>query len=212
MSNVIKQPGAREAAHRLRHGVIKRSVVEARVEAERIHAEAAAAAAQVREAAAAEARELRERVSRGTREAALSEFIELLLEARERRDRALAEVEQDVLRLSVRIAEKVIGREIARDDTALADIVATALRHARQHESLSVRVNPADLQLVQAHRERIDGTVRARFIDFVPDPRVRSGGCIVESEAGTVDAALDTQLRVLERALLARTTSEARKS
>ncbi len=109
-----------------------------------------------------------------------------------------------MLRLAVKLAEKIIGREIERDDAALADIVSAALRHARQQESLTVRVNPADLPRVQAHRERLDPSGRARFIDLVADPRVGHGGCVIEGESGTVDARLDTQLRVLERALLAR--------
>ena len=71
-----------------------------------------------------------------------------------------------------------------------------------------MRVNPADLPAVQAHRDRFDSVARARYIDLVPDPRISIGGCIIESEAGTIDATLATQLRVLERALLTRTCSD----
>lgn len=185
--------------------IVKRLAIEARAEAERILRDAESHAARVRERAEREAADLRERTSSETREAALAEFTELIVEARARRDDALFEVEREVLRLSVRIAEKIIGREIKLDKETLADIVAAALLHARQHQTLAVRVNPADLPLVQAHRDRFDALTRARFVDFVPDPRVGAGGCVIESEAGTIDATIDTQLRVLERALLART-------
>ena len=209
--NVIKQHGAkgREAAATARRGaVVKRAVVDARAEARRILADAAREAEETRGRAEREARELREAAYEEGREAALSELHVILLEARERRDAALSGAERDVLRLAVKLAEKIIGREIERDDAALADIVSTALRHARQQESLTVRVNPADLPRVQAHRERLDPSGRARFIDLVADPRVAHGGCVIEGESGTVDARLDTQLRVLERALLARAAAE----
>jgi anaerobic selenocysteine-containing dehydrogenase len=49
-----------------------------------------------------------------------------------------------------------------RDDT-IADIVATALRHARQQEMLTVRINPLDVSLIEKHRPRLDATGRARF-------------------------------------------------
>lgn len=185
--------------------VLKRRVIEARAEAERIRGEAEHYAAEVRARAEQDAAELQERTRHETKEAALAELTALLAEARGRRDGALVEVERDVLRLSVRIAEKIIGREIRDDPGTLADIVATALRHARQHQTLVVRVNPADLPIVEARSEQFDAGRHARFIDFVPDPHVASGGCVIESEAGTVDATLETQLRVLERALLART-------
>lgn len=196
---IIKQPGAKG-----RGPVVKRAVVDARAEARRILADAAREAEELRELAAREAREARETAYREGLESALAELNQLLLEAHERRDAALSGAERDVLRLAVKLAEKIIGREIERDDATLADIVSTALRHARQQEALTVRVNPADLPRVQAHRDRLDPSGRARFIDLVADPRVGHGGCVIEGESGTVDARLDTQLRVLERALLAR--------
>ena len=208
--NIIKQPAAKgsesaPSAPPPRSGpVLKRAVVEARAEARRILSEATREADELRERAEREARELRETAYEEGREAALSELHQILLEAHERREGALAGAERDVLRLAVKLAEKIIGREIERDDVALADIVSAALRHARQQESLTVRVNPADLPRVQAHRDRLDPSGRARFIDLVADPRVGPGGCVIEGESGTVDARLDTQLRVLERALLAR--------
>lgn len=208
--NVIKQGAVKEREvtapppSARRGAVVKRAVVDARAEARRILAEAGREADALRERAEREARELREAAYEEGRETALSELNQILLEAHGRRDAALAGAERDVLRLAVKLAEKIIGREIERDDATLADIVSAALRHARQQESLTVRVNPADLPRVQAHRERLDPSGRARFIDLVADPRVGHGGCIIEGESGTVDARLDTQLRVLERALLAR--------
>ena len=212
--NVIKHPGAkgREAApsHAQRRGaVVKRAVVDARAEARRILADAAREAEVLRARAEREAQELREAAYQEGLESALAELNHVLLEAHERRDAALSGAERDVLRLAVKLAEKIIGREIERDDSALADIVSAALRHARQQESLTVRVNPADLPRVQAHRDRIDPLGRARFVDLVADPSVGPGGCVIEGESGTVDARLDTQLRVLERALLARAAARS---
>jgi type III secretion protein L len=206
--NVIKKAPAKEPVIDTR-SVVKRAVVEARVEARQLIADAETEARATREEAERAARELREAAQREGREEALSEFTELLLDARERRDAALADAERDLLRLSVKIAEKIIGREVASDPAALADIVSTALRHARQNESLTIHVNPAELASVEAHRARLDPAGRARFLDLVADPRVKPGGCVIESESGTVDAQLETQLRVLERALLARTAGDS---
>jgi flagellar biosynthesis/type III secretory pathway protein FliH len=56
--------------------------------------------------------------------------------------------------------------------------------------------------------EKSNAFGRAQFIDFVADQGVKTGGCIVESESGTIDARIETQLRILENALLARVSSE----
>jgi type III secretion protein L len=208
-SNLLKQPAVRDRSFPS-GGVLKWRVMDARAEARRVLEEAAREADAIRRDAQSESLELREAAYREGLETALLELNEHLLAAREARDTALAEVERDVLRLSVRLAEKIVGREIERDNKTLADIVSTALRHARQHEMLSVRVNPADLPAVQEHRDRLDPAGRARFLDLIPDPGVRPGGCVIESESGTVNAQLDTQLRVLERALLARAAGDDR--
>lgn len=207
-SNIIKQPVLPKNEAQAARPLMKRAVVEARAEARRIVSEAEEEAARLRAETEASANELREAAYREGLESALLELSEHLLDAREKRDTALAEVERDVLRLAVKLAEKIIGREIERDDTTLTEMVATALRNVRQHETVVIRVNPADMPVIQAHRENLDPAGRARFLDIVPDPRVSHGGCIIESDSGKIDAQLTTQLRVLERALLARAIGE----
>jgi type III secretion protein L len=184
--------------------LVKNVVVEAKAEAQRIRAEAEREAAAIRDAAVASAQDLREAAYREGLEAALLELNMHLLAAGELRDAALVKVEQDVLRLSVKIAQKIIGREIERDDETLAQIVANALNQARRHETLTLRINPADLPHVHARRELLDQITRAPYLDLVADPLVTHGGCIIESDSGTIDAQLETQLRIIERALLAR--------
>lgn len=192
----------------VRGNVTKKQVVEASVQAQQLITAAELEAARIRESAAALAQEGRETAYREGYEAALLEWNDLLFEARERRDSALKRIEQDVLRLSVKIAEKIIGREIKRESKTLSDIVATALRNVRRNELVIVRVNPADAVAVESHRERLDPAGRARFLEVVADARVAAGGCLIESESGAVDAQLETQLRVLERALLRHASGE----
>jgi type III secretion protein L len=192
-------------------GIVKRPLVDARAEARRVLAEAEARASAILEEAEASAAGLRQTAYVEGYESALLELNEHLLGARELRDTALLEVERDILKLAVKIAEKIIGRELERDDAALADIIATALRNARLQETLVIRVNPADLPAIKSHHARLDPTGRARFLDVIPDPRVARSGCVIEGASGTVNAQLATQLSVLERALLTRVPAVATK-
>jgi type III secretion protein L len=77
---------------------------------------------------------------------------------------------------------------------------------------LTVRVSNADLSRLEEMRESINALGRAQYIDFVADQAIVKGGCIIESASGTIDARLETQLRILENALLARTSDEAREN
>lgn len=203
---IIKSPTTNGSS--LRSSITKKQIVEARAEAQRLVAAAELEAAAIRESAEALAREGRQTAYREGREAALLEWNELLLEARERRDDALTSIERDVLRLAVKIAEKIIGRELQRDPETVADTVAKALRNVRRNELISIHVNPAEAATVESCRQRLDPTGRARFLEVVADPSVAIGGCLIETESGAVDAKLETQLRVLERALLMRAAGD----
>jgi len=188
--------------------IVKNQIITARAEAAQILEEAEAFAAEIRREALEETSILRDRAYREGMEKSLAEFEQNLLEALEIRERVWRETERDLLRLAVRLAEKIIGREIKTDKKTVTEMVAAALQNARQQEKLTVRVNPSDLSLIEEEREKFLPSTRARFIDFVADPRVSSGGCLIESEVGTIDARLETQLRVLERALLAQSEGE----
>src|SRR5262245_63579220 len=85
----------------LRRPVTKRQVVDARSEAREILGSAEKEAATIRENALAFASETREKAYREGYEAALLKWNTLLLEAHEKRDNVLTNVEQDVLRLAV---------------------------------------------------------------------------------------------------------------
>lgn len=210
--NLIKKDGRRASPPIADNNrkVIKNQIINARAEAERIITEAEAFAAETHRKVLAESEHLRDRAYQAGLEKALEEFEENLLAAHEIRDRALREIEQDLLRLAVRLAEKIIGSEINKDDQIIVNIVAAALQNARQQEKLTVRVNPANLTQIESEIKNFASGGRTRFLDFIADPRVSVGGCMIESEVGTIDARLETQLRVLERALLAQSEGEGK--
>jgi type III secretion protein L len=160
----------------------------------------------------AAAEEIRRKAYQTGREEAENELLENLLAIKEERSQVFLTIEQDILKLSVKLAEKIIGREIQQDESARTEIVSNALRHARQQEMLTVRVNNADLVQLEKLRESTNAFGRAQYIDFVADQAIAKGGCIIESASGTIDARLETQLRILEKALLARTSNEAREN
>jgi type III secretion protein L len=201
-SKIIKRPPTLSRSI-LTRGVVKRPVVEARQEARRIIEEANEYSLNTRREADEIAREMREEAYSEGYETGLNELQTHIFAARLTRDKVLTETESDLLRLAVKMAEKIIGRELRQDPATAASIVATALRHARRSEVVTIRINPTDFPAIDAARSQLEQAGRAQFLDLVADKQVPAGGCLIESESGTIDAQLETQLRVLERALLA---------
>lgn len=102
--------------------VIKNQIISARAEAMRIIREAEEFARDTHQKAIEEAETMREKAYREGTEAALTEFEGNLLAASELRDRTLRETEKDLLRLAVRLAEKIVGREIQKNSKTVVNI------------------------------------------------------------------------------------------
>lgn len=118
------------------------------------------------------------------------------------RDRFFEQIEPQVVKLSVEIAEKILRHEISIDPEAVLGMVKAALRQLRDRETVRLRINPADREMVMAGRqaltESMDGV---RTIEIVEDRRVDRGGCIAESADGSIDARIASQLSEVMRVL-----------
>src|SRR5206468_3048977 len=126
----------------------------------------------------------------------------LLVGARAAAARARDEAESELRTLAVKIAEKILGRELSLRADAISDVVGKALAHAGDPRDVLVRINPADLEAIERGKTRLVEKIRAaRSVTFRGDEAVTRGGCIVETELGVVDARLSTQLDAIERAL-----------
>lgn len=207
---IIRRNNQKTANSDVFGSLIKHQILNAEEKARIISQKAQEKAEHLVNDAEMQAEEIRRQAYRAGRDEAEGELLENLLAIKEERLKVLSTIEQDVLKLAVKLAEKIIGREVRQDESARGEIILNALRAARQQEMLTVRVNANDLPLLEQMRERIDAFGRGRYIDFVADQAVKESGCIVESASGTIDARLETQLRILENALLARVSNAAR--
>jgi flagellar assembly protein FliH len=125
-----------------------------------------------------------------------------------RKGRMLAEARHDLVALALAAAEKIVRRAMRADPSACVKTVETAVELAGRASRLSVRVHPADLELVQsfaaATAARLTGGAE---VQVIADPAIESGGCRVTAwresgQASEIDATIQTQLDRLAGELL----------
>ncbi|MDX2153467.1 MAG: FliH/SctL family protein [Bryobacteraceae bacterium] len=172
--------------------VLKQQVLSASEQAQRILAEAAAE----RERLHAEAFEAGFRAGLAQWETAIAET--------QRSVRDYIEASRpEVLRLAVRIAEKILGEEVKAAPERLAGIVDEALRSIVRERRVTVYVAPGGRAVLEPARARFEqrlGPDCALRLDEASD--LAPGDCRIVSELGAIDARIETQLRLIERALL----------
>ena len=111
----------------------------------------------------------------------------------------LSEAEPQIIRMVMDIAEKVIGRQIEKG--AIVDVVKNAISQAAGRK-IVVRVHPADVPMIREREKDLFASLdQNQSVSVKEDEEIPPGGCIVETEMGTVDARLETQLNAIKKAL-----------
>ncbi len=110
--------------------------------------------------------------------------------------------ERQVVDLSLQIAQKVVEREVENMPDLAVNVIRAALEEMDARTAIRVRVNPDDAEVLQRRwASVVPSGVSAERIELQPDERIQSGGGVIETTHGQVDAQLDSKLAQLGNAL-----------
>lgn len=127
---------------------------------------------------------------------------ELIESVRAQRGAVIAAAEPELARLAIAIAERVVHTELQTNQNIIIENVRQALTRLVSREVVTLRVNPVDLDTIRQHRDNIVAAGDVEHLRIVEDQRVDRGGVILETDAGTIDSKISTQLREARRAIL----------
>jgi flagellar assembly protein FliH len=114
----------------------------------------------------------------------------------EQRDDYFARVESEVVQLALSIAAKILHREAQVDPMLVATLVRMAIEKMNEGSSISVRVGPGRVEGMKAY---FGGHPNTSRIQVTADSQLSGHDCIVETELGSANFGLDTQLKEVER-------------
>ena len=106
----------------------------------------------------------------------------------------LIESESSMVQLAVHIAEKIVNKEVEKNDEIVINTIKKSLNLISDKTNLIVKLSKNDLELV---KNRIPDII-AVFDDIQSlkvsvDDRVKKGGAIIETNSGSIDARLKIQ-------------------
>jgi flagellar assembly protein FliH len=91
---------------------------------------------------------------------------------------------------------KIAGELLATRPAAIGAVLQI-LGRVKEGRELTIRVCPADLEALRKEEDKLAAALSGRKFSVVADARVEIGGCIVESQLGTLDGRLEVQVREL---------------
>lgn len=132
-------------------------------------------------------------------DAMLRRLTQTLEEVTGLRAQMIRETEQQMVRLALAVARRIVHREVSLDQDLLIAIARVALERLGESATVTVRLNPDDYASTAAARSaEWTGT----HVSVAADSRVPRGGCRIESDFGALDAGVDAQIQELAHALL----------
>ncbi|MDA9544863.1 hypothetical protein ACM43_10155 [Bradyrhizobium sp. CCBAU 45321] len=114
--------------------------------------------------------------------------------------RIMEENQERIVDMGLQIARRLIDT-IAPDDAAV-QIALNSLKFTGHSSLVRLRVAPAHVETVRRQLNELLSTATSRaVVELVADQRVKDAGCILETDAGLVDATIESQLAAIEAGL-----------
>jgi flagellar biosynthesis/type III secretory pathway protein FliH len=115
-------------------------------------------------------------------------------------DKVFVEQKEEIAKLSVEIARKILMQKVEDGDYEIESIVKEALKNAPTRQDIVVHLNPEDCaQCQKAQQDETDGALAG--IKFVSDPKIGRAECLLESPKGIIESLINEHLERVSKAL-----------
>jgi flagellar assembly protein FliH len=116
----------------------------------------------------------------------------------------LERMEDEIVQLSLAVAEKVIHLEAATNREVIRGVLREAIRNIGDRENMKIRVHPQDFHfMMEIKSDFLQSFDGIRNVTFAEDESIQRGGAIIETVCGEVDARLDQQYHEIKAAMTA---------
>ena len=96
------------------------------------------------------------------------------------------------------VVRQILAAELELNQKYALEIAKDVLQHITHARRARIMINPADFELFESHREELVLQSRElENIEIVQDSSIQSG-IVVETDAGTIDATLETRLELID--------------
>ena len=111
------------------------------------------------------------------------------------------EIEKEVTHLALSIAKKIVCHEIKTSQETVACVAREALARVDHPGKIKIRLNPDDLQFIQDTQSQFTRFLQSfDQVEFEAQDSIQSGGCLIETDRGDIDARIEKQFEAIEEA------------
>ncbi|MEN3039667.1 MAG: FliH/SctL family protein [Candidatus Kryptonium sp.] len=131
--------------------------------------------------------------------ALLSNFRNFMTRLEKEFSDVILDLDDQILRIALDIARVLVLREVEADRELLIRIIREALNYISEGASITVRVNPEDVDFLQRRPEFFSMNYKIKIIS---DMSISRGGMVIESSLGVIDATFEKRWEIILKELV----------
>ena len=146
-------------------------------------------------------REILEETKQAGFKEGLLQFNKQILHYQERIKEMEHEFQKQVLPLALMIAKKVLAQELQSNPESIVAIVRQALKPVTQSHHIKIFVSKEDRDILEQKKQELKD-IFEHVHTFVIEEKegIKPGDCMIETEAGIINASLENQWNAIEAA------------
>ncbi len=120
-------------------------------------------------------------------------------ELTEDRRKLASAYESELLELIKVVVERLVCREVFRNDSVILEVLNNALEYVVDNTTVGVKLNKADLERLRGGSEESEISLDQgrRRVELIEDNSISTGGCLVVTGSGEIDATLENRRDLL---------------
>ena len=134
-------------------------------------------------------------------ESVVNSMKQALSELKKIRQDIYIETEQEIVKLALAIARKIVCNEISLNKETVVNVVKGAVKKVEGNEKVRVKLSCKDFEFIKSENPGIiDKITNIENAGFIMDESICDGGCIIETESGNIDSRIEKQFQAIEEA------------
>jgi len=117
------------------------------------------------------------------------------------RKKIVADLQPLIVELVGEALKRCLNKE-AENGNLIVGFVREALSKAQDKVHLTLHLNPDDMAEIEAQKKQLQLTVGVGEMELIADARVERGGCLLETEGGSIDVRLNSVVEQIKESLI----------
>ncbi|WP_176215206.1 flagellar assembly protein FliH [Cytobacillus gottheilii] len=119
------------------------------------------------------------------------------------------QADRTILQIGMKVAGKIINEELTANEEHYLTYVIRALKEAREQSDVQLHVHPTQYELLVEHKDELMAVFpKETKLYIFPNDELAETSCVIESDSGRIDAAVDSQLNEIKVKLFEKLESD----